>query len=146
MNSIPPKTPGELNLENQGFIQTSPGVFERPKPGQVVVQPGIVHKPVDRERDLHEEIIRWCDSQWPRVKFVHSRMDRPTGMESGIADFILFLPSGRTICVEAKAKGGKLSNEQMAWHKEMAMLGHHVLVVYSIEEFKILIQQPRGKK
>ncbi len=143
MNMTPEK------LRDMGYVEipTGSGNWEKPRflppvPGE----PEVVHAPVDRERDLHDEICAWAESQWPRVKYVHSRMDRPTGMEAGIADFVLFLPAGRTVCVEAKARDGKLSKEQAAWHKEMSMLGHRVLVVKSLEEMKILIQQPRGKK
>lgn len=140
MNSIPPRTPGDMNLANQGFIQIAPGVWERPKPGQVVAQPEIVHKPVDRERDLHDKVAAWCDSQHPRVKYITARTDQKSTIAVGCQDYTIFLPGGRTACFELKAKGGKLSPEQLSWHKEMEMLGHKVQTVWSYEEFLILIK------
>ncbi len=145
MNSIPPRTPGDMNLANQGFIQIAPGVWERPKPGQVVAIPAQEFAPVDLEGKLHDQIIKWCDEQWPKVKFIHARMDQKSTIQVGCQDFTIFMPGGRTVSVECKAKGKKLDPDQLIWHKEMSMLGHHVLTVWSFEEFLILIK-PKQKK
>jgi len=85
---------------------------------------------------LHEQIMDYCNAQWPRWKFIHSRTDRKSTVAVGSHDFTIFLPGGRVECVEAKAKGGKLSNEQLAWAKELSLLGHGVHVVFNLEEFK----------
>ena len=89
---------------------------------------------------LHEQIINWCDSQWPRVKYIHSRTDQKSTVAVGSHDFTLFLHGGTTLCVECKAKGGKLSTEQRIWIHEMALKGHMVHVVFSMEEFKELVK------
>lgn len=84
---------------------------------------------------LHEEIMEHCDSQWPRWKYIHSRTDLKSTVAVGSQDFTVFLPNGRVLCVEAKAKNGKLSNEQLGWAHEMRLLGHTVHVVYNLEQF-----------
>jgi hypothetical protein len=90
---------------------------------------------VERESKLHDVIIDWANRQWPRVKFIRARMDKRSTIAIGSQDFTLFLPKGRTLCVELKAKGGKPTREQLIWHKEMEMLGHKVHVVYCFDEF-----------
>lgn len=88
-----------------------------------------------REERLHEKIMVWCDQQWPRWKYVHSRMDRKTTTETGVADFVVFAPGGRVIVVECKARGRKLSKEQRDWSHEMFRLDHTVHLVYSLDEW-----------
>lgn len=97
-----------------------------------------------RERDLHEAIIQYCNSQWPRWKFVHSRMDKRSTVDVGSHDFTIFLPKSRIICVECKTKTGKLSREQSGWEKEMEMLEHRVHVVRSFDEFLSLIDSGKA--
>ena len=97
--------------------------------------------PVDREiKGLHLPIIDWCNAQWPRVKYIHARTDIPSGIAEGAQDFTLFLPGGRTLCIECKAKDGKLSDEQRIWAKEMDMQGHTVHIVRSMAEFIALVE------
>jgi hypothetical protein len=90
---------------------------------------------VDLEGKLHGEIILYCNAQYPRWKVIHSRMDQRSTIAAGAQDFTIFVPAGRTICVECKAKGKKRTPEQLAWAKEMAMLGHDVHCIYSMAEF-----------
>lgn len=90
---------------------------------------------------LHEKIISYCNSQHPRWKFIHCRTDKKATIEVGSHDFTVFLPGGNILCVECKAKDGKLSIEQRGWILELKMLGHEVHVVYSLEEFINLTNQ-----
>ena len=90
---------------------------------------------VERESKLHEEIMRHCDHQWPRWKYIHCRMDRESTIAVGAPDFVIALPGGRVIWIECKAKDGKRSVEQLAWATQMEMLGHTVHLVRSFEEF-----------
>ena len=89
---------------------------------------------------LHRKIMAWCDSQWPKWKYRHSRTDKPSREEIGVEDFTLFAPNGVTYHIECKAKGGKQTPEQLAWAKELEMLGHRVHIVYSLEEFKEVVK------
>ena len=91
--------------------------------------------PVDREGELHERIIAFCNAQWPRWKFCHARMDKATTEAVGTEDFTIFLPKNITLHFECKKKGGKLSDAQQCWRKELAMLGHEVHVIQSMEDF-----------
>jgi hypothetical protein len=87
------------------------------------------------EKKLHRDIIDHCDKQWPRWKYIHSRTDKPTRNEPGVPDFVIALPQGRTLYVEAKRPGQKPSLAQLGWHAEMAKLGHTVYVVHDLKEF-----------
>lgn len=90
---------------------------------------------VDAEMPLHEDIMRYCDRQWPKWKYIRARSDRRSTIAVGANDFTIFLPHGRVLCIECKSKTGKLSNEQRAWAFEMEKLGHRVHVVQSMDEF-----------
>ena len=96
-------------------------------------------EPVERESDLHNDIIAHCNAQWPRWKFIHCRTDRRSTIAIGAPDFVIFLPHGRVLCLECKRKNAKPTTEQIAWQKEMQLLGHAVHVVRSMEEFQKLI-------
>lgn len=92
-----------------------------------------------KESALHVEIMSWCDVQWPRVMYIHSRMDRKTTIAVGAPDFILFLPHGKILCLEIKRKGKKRTPEQLAWALEMQRLGHTVHCIDSWAQFQQLI-------
>lgn len=101
-------------------------------------QPMMQWQPADRETGeggLHEKITEYCNKQWPRWKYIHSRTDKRSRVEVGSHDFTIFMSKGRTLCVECKAKRGKLTVEQTIWRHEMATLGHTVHVAYSFEQF-----------
>lgn len=98
-----------------------------------------------KEMDLHQKIINYCDSQWPRWKYIRARSDRASTIAVGSQDFTVFLPDGRVLCIECKARGGKLSEDQIIWAKEMEMLGHAVHLVRSMDEFLQLINQNKKR-
>lgn len=88
---------------------------------------------VARESDLHDAILAYCRSRgWP---VVHSRMDVPQTAGVGTPDFVVALPGGRTVWVEAKAAGGKLRPEQAAWLAALQAKGHTAAVVRSLPDF-----------
>lgn len=90
------------------------------------------------ESKLHDQIIAELNRR--RYYFVHSRMDRATTQRKGVPDFIVAIPgtlntTPRTLWVEAKRKGGKLTPEQagaLAW---LDRDGHETAVVYSLDGF-----------
>jgi len=94
---------------------------------------------------LQERIAAHCRAQWPRWKFIQARPDRKSTIAEGCQDFTVFLPGGRLLCVETKAKGEKRSPAQLAWAKEMEMLGHKVDVVYSLGQFIALADKAMPK-
>jgi hypothetical protein len=97
--------------------------------------------PVEKEIPLHEEIIRYCNSRWPVWKFRHARTDKRTTEEIGVEDFTIFLPGGKTIHCEIKARDEKQTKEQLIWAKQLEMLGHQVFVVRSMESFLELTRE-----
>lgn len=94
---------------------------------------------VERESKLHTDIIDWCNSQFPRWKFRHARLDRKTTEPLGIEDFTIFASDNRTFHFECKARGKKRTTEQLAWSFEMGRLGHVVHLVESMSQFLAVI-------
>jgi len=86
-----------------------------------------------READLHEQITQWCRRKGYLV--VHSRMDLPTTTAKGVPDFIIAMDGGKTWWVEAKAKGGKLKQEQACWLAALESKRHRADLVWSFSEF-----------
>lgn len=91
------------------------------------------------ELKLHGEIIKWCNSQHPRVKYIRSRPDQESAIALGAQDFTLFLSGGRLLLIEVKSKEGKWSNDQLAWKLEMEKLGHTVHECRSFDRFIDLV-------
>ncbi len=76
--------------------------------------------------------------RWLREKgfpYVHDRSRKKN--KSGIPDLICFLPEGRCVIVELKAKGGRLSKEQVHMLRMLKFLKHEV---YEVRSFKAFIQ------
>lgn len=88
-----------------------------------------------RERDIHDDIIEYCNSRFPRWKFIHSRTDKRTRCAIGAPDFVVFLPRHRFLVLEVKRVGGKPTPEQRNFAAEMAKLGTTVHFVESVREF-----------
>lgn len=89
------------------------------------------------ERELHDQILDLCRSRGYYV--VHARMDMRSTIAVGAPDFVVFLPGGRVLVVEAKTRTGKLSTEQQACCAWLSRLGHVYNVVRSIENFEALL-------
>lgn len=86
------------------------------------------------ESTLHDQIRAHCDSQFPRWKYIHSRMDKRSTIGVGCPDFVVAMP-GKVLFIECKRKGGKLSTDQRDWSFEMEKLGHKVHLVTTMEQF-----------
>lgn len=94
---------------------------------------------VERESTLHNDIIAHCRSQgW---LYIHSWMDKRATNQKGTPDFIIFMPAGKVLCVECKAKGGKQTSEQQAMEAYLRKLGHAYALVFNMEEFHAAIQR-----
>lgn len=87
---------------------------------------------------LHEQIMRWCDQQWPPWKYIHSRTDRKSTVALGSPDFVIFAPASRTLCLECKQPGRKRTPEQLGFALQMEKLGHKVWLVTTMQEFLAL--------
>lgn len=92
----------------------------------------------ERESELHREIMRECQVRgW---FYFRGSMAHRTYRTVGEPDFIICLPNGCTLYIEAKSRAGKLSAEQGALHTWLAKLGHTVHVVRSIEAFRAVTE------
>ena len=90
-------------------------------------------RPVEREADLHAMIAAELKAR--RIYFVHSRMDKAATNGIGTTDFIIALPGGTTLWIEAKTAKGKLSREQSSVALLLNIARHHHFVVRSMPEF-----------
>ena|SRR6185436_13553585 len=88
---------------------------------------------VAMESELHAEIIDELKRR--RLYFVRSRTDKRTTTQLGVPDFIIAMPNGKTLWVECKRKGNKLSQEQNITRHILIASGHRHAVVYSFQEF-----------
>ena len=98
--------------------------------------------PTDPESEsaLHAQIMDWCNRQWPKWQYVHSRFGIKTTQAAGVPDLIIAAPLGRTYWVECKTKKGKESTEQLAWRLGLEQMGHTAVVIRSYQEFLDLVQ------
>lgn len=96
-------------------------------------------KGVPLEMELHKQIMAFCDSQFPRWRYIRARSDKRSTIGNGVQDFTIFLPNGKTLLIEAKARNEKLKPDQLAWKLELERLGHTVHCVRNFDEFKQLI-------
>ena len=53
------------------------------------------------------------------------------GMEPGRCDLKVLLPGGRTVHIELKRAGGRVSPDQKRWHDQLRGLGFEVHVVFA---------------
>jgi hypothetical protein len=90
-------------------------------------------KPAQREDKLHDEILDFCREKGWLV--IHSRMDMPSTVGVGTADFVILRDGGRTLLVEAKARNNKPTPAQLAWLAWAKRLGHPAFIVRSLQEF-----------
>lgn len=93
------------------------------------------------EIPLHNSIIRYCNQQWPKWKFIHSRTDRRPTIAVGAQDFTIFMPDGKVLCIECKDRNEKPTSDQQTWATEMRMLGHTVHVVRSMNDFMTVLHR-----
>src|ERR1700744_3157346 len=98
---------------------------------------------VKLEGELHDKIE--AELKRRRWYYVHSRMDKPTTTELGVTDFIIAVPANaagefpRTLWLEAKRHGAKLTKEQNIVRHILKAAGHWHEVVYSMKQFLELL-------
>lgn len=54
--------------------------------------------------------------------------------EKGRPDLLVLLPWGESLWIECKREGGKVTAEQLAWHKTAMDLGHKVIVARRLDD------------
>lgn len=91
-----------------------------------------------REKDLQRNMENLLRQR--NLFFVRSRMDRRTTTRKGTPDFIIILPRGRALMVEAKVEGGELSQDQKdVFTDYWNQTGNVVHIVLNLETFKQLL-------
>lgn len=83
------------------------------------------------ELKLHRDFENWCLLN--QVPYVHSRTDKKSTIASGWPDFTI-LYDGRGCCIEFKATGGCLSNDQKEVIPKLKRKGVPTLVTCSLAE------------
>jgi hypothetical protein len=71
---------------------------------------------------------------WP---FFHDRSRKKN--KAGIPDLIIFAPNSQVILIELKAKGGRLSGEQIRFRQNAGRNGHVVHECRSFKKFSEII-------
>lgn len=97
--------------------------------------------------ELEQRIHRDIEIELKRRRwyYVHSRTDKRTTTQLGVTDFIIAIPQtkfmpAKTLWLECKRKGGKLTQEQNTARHILVASGHWHAVVYSITEFMGLLK------
>jgi hypothetical protein len=93
--------------------------------------------PEPRESRLHDDILDACRLRGYIAN--HGSTAHRTHRTLGEPDFIVLLPGGRTLLVECKRPGGKLSLAQQGYRSWAAKLGHTVHVATNLREFEALL-------
>lgn len=142
-----------MSMDLSHMEEIKPGVFQkRKKPANfdnLLNLDELESKGVDSESKLHDDIIKFCNEQFPKWKFIHSRMDKPSSIGVGIQDFTIFAKFPHCLLAECKAGNKKQDQDQLIWAKEMEILGWIVHVFRNMEQFmaeankiKSLIKKP----
>lgn len=99
-----------------------------------------IEKHEHKESHLHDQIIAYCNAQWPRWKYIRARMDKRSTIGVGVHDITIFADDGKVFLIECKRPKQKLTQEQCVWVRELAKLGHTVHTVHDFDEFLKVVQ------
>lgn len=69
-----------------------------------------------------------------RIQFINPRSDQKSTIYPGHPDYTIFLPNGKTLMIEMKVPGGKLSPEQIGRIEALRSIGHRVEIAWSADE------------
>ena len=107
------------------------------------------------ESRLQQACVKWFRLQYPqhaRLLFAvpnggaRSRLTgavlKAEGVVAGVADLILFAPSGgyHALCIEMKTETGRQSKEQKEWQEAVESQGYQYSLCRSFDEFYELIE------
>ena len=90
-----------------------------------------------KEARLQKKCEKWLKSHG--YPYFHDRSRKRN--KAGLPDLICFLPEGRTVIIELKAKGGRLSKEQQHTIRMLKYLKHEV---YEVRSYKRFLQIMEG--
>jgi VRR-NUC domain-containing protein len=97
---------------------------------------------VKRERQEQQIARDWLAIQQDKKKlrFINPLSFKPSTIAEGHPDFTVWLKGGRTLLIEMKADGGKMSPKQQQVAIEFAELDHPVKIVYGHEQLIRYVQ------
>lgn len=74
---------------------------------------------------------------------IQGAIRKSLGVVSGVADFLLLIPSGRYhgLCIEMKDEKGRQKPAQAEWQVIVEAQGYKYVICRSLEQFKIIIQE-----
>ena len=107
---------------------------DKSPPAQAGIPPTPEYEEGEEIKSLHEPFAKWCDVH--QLLYVHSRSDRATTNECGVADFVV-MHLGMAALVEFKAHENpekKLSKAQRDWRDKALAAGIGYIVTNSVQE------------
>jgi len=101
------------------------------------------HREHDLQASIKAWVRRWVTSSCVFLAFDRSRATSETqylfeaarGIRAGTPDTVLLYPDGKCWWVELKVGRNKAQEAQLALHLEMAGVGHHVDIIYTVADY-----------
>jgi len=89
---------------------------------------------------IQKDIIDYCRALGGKVFRMNSGQAKYNVKlaPKGTPDLLVLLPH-RTLWIEVKKKTGKVSIDQEKMHRELAELGHRVIVARSIDDVRVVL-------
>lgn len=84
--------------------------------------------------ELHEQRVFSRLMNQRRIQFINPRSDQKSTIYPGHPDFTIFLPKAKTLMIEMKVPGGRLSPEQIGRIEALRAIGHQVEIAWSADE------------
>jgi hypothetical protein len=89
------------------------------------------------ESNLQRKAETWLKDHW--FPYVHDR-SKGKNDPGAILDLHIYLPGGRHVVIEFKAKGNKMSTEQKETFRRIQFLGHEIYECRSFRQFLQIVQ------
>lgn len=108
------------------------------------------------ESDIQRMCVRWFRLQYPeyaRLLFavpnggsrnlLEAARMKEEGVTAGVADLILFVPSGEyaSLCIEMKTAKGRQRDTQKEWENAATSVGNRYVICRSFDEFQTEVNQ-----
>lgn len=83
---------------------------------------------------MRREIVRLAIPNGGMRHPLVGKMLKAEGLLPGSPDLVFAMTDGKTLWLEMKKQGGRLSDEQLGLHHKLKQLGHTIEVAYSVDE------------
>ena len=91
------------------------------------------------ESDLQRKAEEWLTERG--YPFIHDR-SRRKNKRGKILDLHIYLPEGRHVVIEFKARGKSMTDEQKETYRKLLFLGHEI---YEVRSYKRFLEIMEGK-